>query len=68
MGFDVVEQPSGKKLTDSDAIEIRVKYRTGDWTMKRLAKRFGVGLSTIHHVVHYQIHAKPFVKKRVRER
>jgi hypothetical protein len=35
------------KLTEQDVLELRRLYRDGEWTVKRLAERYGVSRSTV---------------------
>jgi integrase len=46
---------SWPKLDDADAVEMR-RLRAGGWSLKDLAKRFGVSKSTVHYTLHFVIH------------
>jgi hypothetical protein len=36
-----------RKLTEQDVLELRGLYRDGEWTVKRLAERYGVSRSAV---------------------
>jgi transposase-like protein len=40
-----------KRLTTEEKEEIRVLYRSGEWSMDKLAKKFGCGKSTIKRTI-----------------
>lgn len=42
------------KLSDKDVIKIRELYRTGEYTMQRLADQFGVSNPLISDIIHYK--------------
>jgi HNH endonuclease len=42
------------KLTEVQVRDIRHLHATGDWSLRELAHRFGVGRSCIHSIVHRQ--------------
>jgi hypothetical protein len=41
-----------QKLTAKKVIEIRKLYKTEEWTMKKLAIKFGISFQTIFNVIH----------------
>ena len=45
------ERQGQAKLTADDVLEIRRLYATGDTTVRKLAARFGVCSSAIHHIL-----------------
>ena len=47
-----MDGPTGRtdkrtKLTEQDVLELRRLYRGGEWTVKRLAERYGVSRSAV---------------------
>ena len=44
------------KLTDEEVIEIRKKYKTGEYTQQRLADEYGVHRSNIGRIVNNKTH------------
>lgn len=45
------EQNKGSKLTESNVIDIRKRYKKGNITLATLANEFGVNLSNIHYII-----------------
>ena len=48
------ENHGSHKLTEKEVIEIREKYIPYKYTMRQLAKEYGVKTSAIHSVLHYE--------------